>query len=60
MPRNPVAKHARTFNKANVHKDKKKEQKKGKMKHKKPLRNYSKGAFLLCDTMLSFTHTEHL
>lgn len=52
MPRNPVAKHARTFNKAHVHRDKKKEQKKGKMKHKKPLWNSSKGAFLLCDTMI--------
>lgn len=31
---NPVAKHARTFNKATVQRDRKKDQKKGKTKHK--------------------------
>lgn len=42
--RNPVAKHARTFNKAHVHKDKKKAFKKGYNKHKKPPNVYRKVA----------------
>lgn len=33
--RNPVAKHLREFNKATVQVDKKKEEKKGRKKHKK-------------------------
>ena len=33
--RNLVAKHARKFNKASVHTDKKKDEKRGKRKHKK-------------------------
>ena len=35
--KNPVAKHARKFNKAAVHTDKKKAQKKGYVKHKKDI-----------------------
>jgi len=34
---NPVAKHARTFNKATVQRDRKKDQRKGKVKHKTKL-----------------------
>lgn len=34
VKRNPVAKHANKYNKAQVHKDKKKESKKGYVKHK--------------------------
>jgi len=32
--RNPVAKYCNVFNKASTHRDKKKEEKKGKTKHK--------------------------
>lgn len=33
---NPVAKHARTFNKSEVFEDRKKAMKRGKVKHKRP------------------------
>ena len=48
MKDNPVAKHARTFNKAHVHRDKKKDKKKGYMKHKKPLRPDNLRGFSFC------------
>ncbi|MBT5330527.1 MAG: hypothetical protein HOL48_01960 [Porticoccaceae bacterium] len=37
--KNPVAKHAGTFNKAQVHTDKKKELKRGYTRHKTDLKN---------------------
>ena len=37
--KNPVAKHARSFNKAAVHVDRKKNSKRGKVKHKVTHRN---------------------
>lgn len=33
--RNPVAKHAKSFNRAQVHQDRKKAEKRGKRRHKK-------------------------
>lgn len=36
--RNPVAKHSRTFNKSTVQRDKKKDIKRGKIKHKGDIR----------------------
>lgn len=44
--RNFVAKHARTFNKATVHRDKKKSTKRGYTKHKNP-RNVDDKVFLV-------------
>ena len=43
--KNPVAKHARTFNKATVFEDKKKAWKKGKQKHKNPRFRDDSGIF---------------
>ena len=43
--KNPVAKHARTFNKASVFEDKKKAWKKGKQKHKNPRFRDDSGIF---------------
>lgn len=40
QPKNLVAKHARKFNVAVVHVDRKKDEKRGKTKHKKEVTNY--------------------
>jgi len=52
--RNPVARHLRTFNKATVQKDKKKEWKKGKKtKHKKPHVYQDCGVSSFCSSSFS-------
>lgn len=57
--KNPVARHARQFNKAHVHKDKKKDKKKGYMKHKKAPFPDREGAFSLLGRKPVETRSEY-